>query len=144
MDLGKRGSVTGAEWIGQPQHEELHGGCPTQLPPQTTRSTTHLRVSSIHTPERCFAAATLRLAFLGLIPQRITATHLLTHERTCTGIRRRPPPRSSFPPNADRGRHSRGVLPVRYRRRDVALFPSYRASQARSGARRPSPSSSSC
>ena len=32
MDLGSVAPVTGAEWIGQPQHEELQRGARPQLP----------------------------------------------------------------------------------------------------------------
>ena len=68
--------LTGAEWIGQPQHEELQRGIRPQLPAddpfydppvgfQHSRPGTVLRSRGVE------------LAFLGLIPQRITATQLL-------------------------------------------------------------------
>ena len=76
MDLGSVAPARGAEWIGQPQHEELQRGICPQLPAddpfydpppgfQHSRPGTVLRSRDVE------------LAFLGLIPQRITATQLL-------------------------------------------------------------------
>jgi len=76
MDLGSVAPARGAEWIGQPQHEELQRGIRPQLPAddpfydpppgfQHSRPGTVLRSRDVE------------LAFLGLIPQRITATQLL-------------------------------------------------------------------
>jgi hypothetical protein len=74
--LGSAARSTGAEWIGQPQHEELQRGVRPQLPAddpfydpppgfQHSRPGTVLRSRDVE------------LAFLGVIPQRITATQLL-------------------------------------------------------------------
>jgi hypothetical protein len=76
VDLGSAARSTGAEWIGQPQHEELQRGVRPQLPAddpfydpppgfQHSRPGTVLRSRDVE------------LAFLGVIPQRITATQLL-------------------------------------------------------------------
>jgi triacylglycerol lipase len=76
MELGSVAPARGAEWIGQPQHEELRRGIRPQLPAddpfydpppgfQHSRPGTVLRSRDVE------------LGFLGLIPQRITATQLL-------------------------------------------------------------------
>ena len=76
MDLGSAAPARGAEWIGQPQHEELERGTRPQLPSddpfydppagfQHAKPGTELRSRDVE------------LAFLGLIPQRIKATQLL-------------------------------------------------------------------
>ena len=64
MDLGSVAPLTGAEWIGQPQHEALQRGIRPQIPADDP-FTTHLQVSSIPTRARCSAAATLSWRFSG-------------------------------------------------------------------------------
>jgi triacylglycerol lipase len=76
MDLGSAAPVTGAEWIGQPQHEELQRGARPQLPSDDPfydppAGYQHSR------PGTVLRSRDVELAFLGLIPQRITATQLL-------------------------------------------------------------------
>jgi len=76
MDLGSAAPVTGAEWIGQPQHDELQRGARPQLPSDDPfydppAGYQHSR------PGTVLRSRDVELAFLGLIPQRITATQLL-------------------------------------------------------------------
>jgi alpha-beta hydrolase superfamily lysophospholipase len=76
MDLGSAAPLTGAEWIGQPQHEELQRGIRPQLPADDPfydppAGFQHSR------PGTVLRSRDVELAFLGLIPQRITATQLL-------------------------------------------------------------------
>lgn len=76
MDLGSAAPLTGAEWIGQPQHEELQRGVRPQLPADDPfydppAGFQHSR------PGTVLRSRDVELAFLGLIPQRITATQLL-------------------------------------------------------------------
>lgn len=76
MDLGSVAPLTGAEWIGQPQHEQLQRGARPQLPADDPfydppAGFQHSR------PGTVFRSRDVELAFLGLIPQRITATQLL-------------------------------------------------------------------
>ncbi|MDT5182762.1 MAG: hypothetical protein QOI29_920, partial [Mycobacterium sp.] len=76
MDLGSVAPVTGAEWIGQPQHEELQRGARPQLPSDDPfyDPPAGFRHSN---PGTVLRSRDVELAFLGLIPQRITATQLL-------------------------------------------------------------------
>jgi hypothetical protein len=76
MDLGSAAPATGAEWIGQPHHEELHRGTRPQLPSDDpfydpSDGFQHAK------PGTVLRSRDVELAFLGLIPQRITATQLL-------------------------------------------------------------------
>jgi alpha-beta hydrolase superfamily lysophospholipase len=76
MDLGSAAPATGAEWIGQPQHEELQRGIRPRLPSDDPfydppAGFQHSR------PGTVLRSRDVELAFLGLIPQRITATQLL-------------------------------------------------------------------
>jgi alpha-beta hydrolase superfamily lysophospholipase len=76
MDLGSAARSTGAEWIGQPQHEELQRGVRPQLPADDPfydppAGFQHSR------PGTVLRSRDVELAFLGVIPQRITATQLL-------------------------------------------------------------------
>jgi triacylglycerol lipase len=76
MDLGSVAPARGAEWIGQPQHEELQRGIRPQLPADDPfydppAGFQHSR------PGTVLRSRDVELAFLGLIPQRITATQLL-------------------------------------------------------------------
>jgi alpha-beta hydrolase superfamily lysophospholipase len=76
MDLGSAAPVTGAEWIGQPPHEELQRGIRPQLPADDPfydppAGFRHSR------PGTVLRSRDVELAFLGLIPQRIAATQLL-------------------------------------------------------------------
>src|SRR5262245_11970196 len=76
MDLGSAAPATGAEWIGQPQHEELQRGIHPPLPADDPfydppAGFQHSR------PGTVLRSRDVELAFLGLIPQRSTATQLL-------------------------------------------------------------------
>jgi alpha-beta hydrolase superfamily lysophospholipase len=76
MDLGSAAPVTGAEWIGQPQHDELQRGIRPQLPSDDAfydppAGFQHSR------PGTVLRSRDVELAFLGFIPQRIGATQLL-------------------------------------------------------------------
>ncbi len=76
MDLGSAAASTGAEWIGRPPHEDLCRGTRPLLPSD----------DPFHVPPAGFEHARpgtvlrtrdVELAFLGLIPQKLTATQLL-------------------------------------------------------------------
>jgi triacylglycerol lipase len=76
MDLGSAAPATGAEWIGQPPHEELRRGTRPQLPSDDPfydppAGFPHSK------PGTVLRSRDVELAFLGVIPQRITATQLL-------------------------------------------------------------------
>ena len=76
MELGSAAPLTGAEWIGQPQHEELQRGTRPQLPADDPfydppAGFQHSR------PGTVLRSRDVELAFLGLVPQHITATQLL-------------------------------------------------------------------
>ncbi|GAC1403159.1 MAG: lipase family protein [Mycobacterium sp.] len=76
MDLGSAAPLTGAEWIGQPLHEELQRGIRPQLPADDPfyappAGFQHSR------PGTVLRSRDVELAFLGFIPQRIAATQLL-------------------------------------------------------------------
>ena len=76
MDLGNVAPVTGAEWIGQPQHEELQRGARPQLPADDPFYDPPAGFQHAN-PGTVLRSRDVELAFLGLIPQRITATQLL-------------------------------------------------------------------
>ena len=76
MDLGSVAPVTGAEWIGQPQHEELQRGARPQLPSDDPFYDPPAGFQHAN-PGTVLRSRDVELAFLGLIPQRITATQLL-------------------------------------------------------------------
>ena len=76
MDLGSVAPVTGAEWIGQPPHEELQRGARPQLPADDPFYDPPAGFQHAN-PGTVLRSRDVELAFLGLIPQRITATQLL-------------------------------------------------------------------
>jgi secretory lipase len=76
MDLGSVAPLTGAEWIGQPQHEALQRGIRPQLPADDPFYDPPAGFQHSH-PGTVLRSRDIELAFLGLIPQRITATQLL-------------------------------------------------------------------
>jgi triacylglycerol lipase len=76
MDLGSAAPVTGAEWIGQPQHEDLHRGSRPQLPSDDPFYDPPAGFPH-STPGTVLRSRDVELAFLGVIPQRVTATQLL-------------------------------------------------------------------
>jgi alpha-beta hydrolase superfamily lysophospholipase len=76
VELGNLAGATGAEWIGRPQHEELQRKVRPLLPSddpfyQPPPGYQHAE------PGTVLRSRDVELAFLGLIPQRITATQLL-------------------------------------------------------------------
>jgi alpha-beta hydrolase superfamily lysophospholipase len=76
MDVGGAAPATGAEWIGQPQHEDFQRGVRPQLP--TDDPFYHPPAGFQHAnPGTVLRSRDVELAFLGLIPQRIKATQLL-------------------------------------------------------------------
>jgi len=76
MDLGSVAPVSGAEWIGQPQHEELQRGARPKLPADDLF---YDPPAGFHhaNPGTVLRSRDVELAFLGFIPQRIRATQLL-------------------------------------------------------------------
>ena len=76
MDLGSVAPLTGAEWIGQPRHEELQRGARPQLPADDLFYDPPAGFQHAN-PGTVLRSRDVELAFLGLIPQRITATQLL-------------------------------------------------------------------
>ncbi len=85
MDFGSAAASTGAEWIGRPPHEELRRKTrpvppvddPFNVPPpgfEHSRPGTVLRSSDVE------------LAFLGLVPQKLTATQLLYRSTDLNGL----------------------------------------------------------
>ncbi|WP_101949920.1 lipase family protein [Mycobacterium sp. 3519A] len=76
MDLGSAARSTGAEWIGQPLHEELERRARPVVPAkdpfyQPPAGFEHAR------PGTVLRSRDVELAFMGLVPQRFTATQLL-------------------------------------------------------------------
>jgi alpha-beta hydrolase superfamily lysophospholipase len=76
MDLGSVAPVTGADWIGQAPHEELQRGIRPQLPADDPFYDPPAGFQHSH-PGTVLRSRDVELAFLGLIPQRFTATQLL-------------------------------------------------------------------
>jgi triacylglycerol lipase len=85
MDLGSAAASTGAEWIGRPPHEELRRKArpllpsddPFYLPPAGFE---HAR------PGTVLRSRDVELAFLGLVPQKLTATQLLYRSTDLNGL----------------------------------------------------------
>ncbi|ADT99583.1 MULTISPECIES: lipase family protein [Mycolicibacterium] len=76
MDLGNVARSTGAEWIGQPRHEELRPRTRPVIPAddpfyEPPEGYEHAR------PGTVLRSRDVELAFLGLIPQKFSATQLL-------------------------------------------------------------------
>src|SRR5262245_51530587 len=76
MELGTAAGLAGADWVGQHEQEELQRGILPQLPADDPfydppAGFQHAR------PGTVLRSRDVELAFLGLIPQRITATQLL-------------------------------------------------------------------
>jgi triacylglycerol lipase len=76
MDLGSAAPARGAEWIGQPQHDELDRGTRPQLPADDPFYDPPAGFQHAK-PGTLLRSRDVELAFLGLIPQRIKATQLL-------------------------------------------------------------------
>ena len=104
-------------------HEELARGVRPRCPP-TTRSTSRRQGFEHAEPGTVLRSRDVELAFLGLIPQKFTATQLLYRTTDMNGEpaghrhdrdrARRTRPRAGLPD---------AVLPVRNRRRDITLLP---------------------
>lgn len=85
MDSGSAAVSTGAEWIGRPPHEELRRKTrpvlpeadPFYLPPAGFE---HAR------PGTVLRSRDVELAFLGLIPQKLSATQLLYRSTDLNGL----------------------------------------------------------
>jgi triacylglycerol lipase len=76
MDLGSAARSTGAEWIGQPLHEELERKARPVIPAkdpfyEPPPGFEHAR------PGTVLRSRDVELAFMGLVPQQFTATQLL-------------------------------------------------------------------
>src|SRR5690348_1566087 len=76
MDLGSAARYTGAEWIGQPLHEDVERKARPVIPAkdpfyQPPPGFEHAR------PGTVLRSRDVELAFLGLVPQQFTATQLL-------------------------------------------------------------------
>jgi len=86
MDIASLATTTGAEWIGRPQHEELVPDARPVLPSEDPFYRPPLGFEHA-LPGTVLRSRDVELAFLGLIPQPITATQLLY--RT-TGVNGKP------------------------------------------------------
>jgi triacylglycerol lipase len=76
MDLGSVAADTGAEWIGQPHHENVARGTRPSVPAkdrfyEPPAGYEHAR------PGTVLRSREVELAFMGLVPQQFTATQLL-------------------------------------------------------------------
>jgi len=76
MDLGSAARYTGAEWIGQPQHEDVEPKARPVIPAkdpfyEPPPGFEHAR------PGTVLRSRDVELAFMGLVPQKFTATQLL-------------------------------------------------------------------
>ncbi len=135
MDLGSVAPATGAEWIGSVPHEDIERGVRPQLPAD----------DPFYDPPQGFQHAApgtvlrsrdVEVAFLGLIPQKFTATQLLYRTTDMNGE----PEATVTTVIAPAERAPEAGLPgavvsVRDRRGDVALLPVVRAAPVGAGAR---------
>ncbi|HKP41467.1 lipase family protein [Mycobacterium sp.] len=85
MDLGSVARSTGAEWIGQPAHQELQRKSRPVIPAkdpfyEPPPGFEHSR------PGTVLRSRDVELAFLGLIPQQFTATQLLYRTTDFNGL----------------------------------------------------------
>jgi hypothetical protein len=76
MDFGSLAGATGAEWVGQPPHQELRRGSRPILPAEDPFYEPPAGYQHA-TPGTVLRSRDVELAFLGLIPQRFAATQLL-------------------------------------------------------------------
>ncbi|MBX7454422.1 lipase family protein [Mycolicibacterium sp. 3033] len=76
MDLGSAARATGAEWIGQPHHEALR---PRQRPVVPSDDPFYAPPDGFEhaRPGTVLRSRDVELAFLGLVPQKFSATQLL-------------------------------------------------------------------
>jgi alpha-beta hydrolase superfamily lysophospholipase len=85
MDLGSAARSTGAEWIGQPLHEELERTARPVVPAkdpfyEPAPGFEHSK------PGTVLRSRDVELAFLGLVPQQFTATQLLYRTTDLNGL----------------------------------------------------------
>lgn len=107
MDSGSAAVSTGAEWIGRPPHEELRRKVrplrpeadPFYLPPAGYE---HAK------PGTVLRSRDVELAFLGLVPQKLTATQLLYRSTDLNGLPQ--PAATTIVVPADRPAGSRGPI----------------------------------
>jgi len=107
MDSGNAAVSTGAEWIGRPVHEELRRKVrplrpeddPFYLPPDGFEHAN---------PGTVLRSRDVELAFLGLIPQRLSATQLLYRSTDLNGLPQAVATTIVVP--ADRSAGSRGPI----------------------------------
>lgn len=76
MDFGNAAEATGAEWIGQVPHQELQ---PRQRPQLPDRDPFYLPPDGFEhaRPGTVLRSRDVSLAFMGLVPQKLSATQLL-------------------------------------------------------------------
>jgi triacylglycerol lipase len=84
MDLGSAAASTGAEWIGRPPHEELSRKARPLLPDDDPF---HVPPAGFEhsRPGTVLRSRDVELAFLGLVPQKLTATQLLYRSTDLNG-----------------------------------------------------------
>jgi triacylglycerol lipase len=85
MDVGGAARSTGAEWIGQPPHERLQRRARPDLPAKDPfyvppAGFEHSR------PGTVLRTRDVELAFLGFVPQKVTATQLLYRSTDLNGL----------------------------------------------------------
>ena len=92
MELGSVAPAAGAEWIGHVPHEELVRGTRPQLPSDDPFYEPPAGFQHA-APGTVLRSRDVELAFMGLIPQRVRATHCFIAPPTCTGRPMLPRPR---------------------------------------------------
>ena len=136
MDLGSVAPAAGAEWIGTVPHEDLVRGIRPQLPsddPFYEPPTGYQHA----TPGTVLRSRDVELAFMGLIPQKFTATQLLYRTTDRHGNADAAATTVIVPAErAPRGRHPSPLLPMRDRRRHLAMLSVVCPAAIRAGDRR--------
>ena len=122
VELGNLAGARGAEWIGRPPHEELQRKVRPLLPCddpfyQPPSGYQHAE------PGTVLRSRDVELAFLGLIPQPVTAIQLLYRTMDMNGQPEATVTTVIVPAELDSGAAlPAAVVPVRHRRHVVALF----------------------
>lgn len=85
MDIGSAAKSSGAEWIGQPHHEGLRRRARPELPPDdpfyvAPQGFEHAK------PGTVLRSRDVELAFMGFVPQKVTATQLLYRSTDLNGL----------------------------------------------------------
>ena len=136
MDLGSVAPSTGAEWIGQPPHEELQRGARPQLPADDPFYDPPAGFEHA-APGTVLRSRDVELAFLGLIPQQLTATQLLYRTTDMHGNPEAAATTVIVPAErAPRGRHPVVSYQCAIDAVAVAVLPVLRAAPTRQGRRR--------